>query len=140
MKIVWLEDEPDTIDVVRRKIEAICQDIEICKSFSSFSDELEGLEDKNHEIIIIDIRMIFNKEMEFTCFEERFKIRNELDSGFEYFDNCLKSRFKNVKVIFFSSKPQSEAQKDAIEYKIDTNFIISKDYTTQLIEKIKEIS
>lgn len=139
MRIVWLEDEPETIDVVRRKIEAICQDIEICKSFSSFSDAVEDLEDRDGEIIIIDIRMIFNKEMKFTCFNKEFKIIKILDSGFEYYDNCLKSRFKNVKIIFFSSKPRKEAQKDAKEYNIDIDLIISKDYTTQLIEKIKEI-
>jgi len=139
MRIIWLEDEPETIDVVRRKLELICQDIDVCQSLASFSDEVEELEDKKDEVIIIDIRMIFNKEIEFTCLDRSFRIIKELESGFEYYRNCLRDRFDNVKIIFFSSKPQAEAQKEAIENSIDTDLIISKDYTLQLIEKIKEI-
>lgn len=140
MKIVWLEDEPETIDVVRRKLEDICTDIEVCQSFASFSDELNELKDREDEVLIVDIRMIFNTDIEVTCRgTEPFKIIKELEGGFEYYQKCLKSRFKNLKILFFSSKPQKEAQKEAQENDINIEWIISKDNTMTLIEKIKEI-
>ena len=139
MKILWLEDEPETITVIKNKIRKYCSDIRVCQSFSSFSDDLEEFEDCEKNIIIIDIRMIFNREIEFSCFNKVVKITNELDSGFEYFNHCLNKRFSKVKIIFFSSKPQSEAMKDAKRHAIDTNRIISKEYTTELLNLIKEI-
>lgn len=139
MKIVWLEDEPETITIVQSKIEKFCTNIEVCKSFASFSDEIEELEDREKDVIIIDIRMFFNKESEFTCFKKSFQIKEEHDSGFEYFNNCLKERFKNARIIFFSSKPEKEAQNDAKKHDIDTHMIISKDYTTKLIKLLEEI-
>jgi len=138
MNIVWLEDEPETIDIIKYQLEDyLGKEIMVCQSFVSFSNEIEELEDKRENVIIIDIRMIFNREMYFRCFGKRIKINNDLDSGFEYFNNCLKNRFRNLKVIFFSSKPQSEAIKDAEKHEIDTSLIVSKDYTTELINIIK---
>ena len=140
MKILWLEDEPDTIDVIKNRLnEDLVKEIIVCQSFASFSDEIEELEDKKDNIIILDIRMIFNREMKFSCFGKVIKITNSLDSGFEYFNNCLRGRFKNVKIIFFSSKPQFEAIKDAKKHDIDTSLIVSKDYTTELLKIIKGI-
>ena len=139
LKILWLEDEPETIIVIKNKIHKYCDDITVCQSFASFSDDLEEFEDHEQHIIIIDIRMIFNREIEFTCFNKVIKINNELDSGFEYFNHCLNSRFSKVKIIFFSSKSQQEAMKDAKRHKIDTNIIVSKEYTTELLNIIKEI-
>jgi len=138
MKIIWLEDEPETIEIVRDKILEFCSNMKVCKSFSSFSDELEELEDNEEEIIIIDIRMIFNSEIQFTCFGKPFSIHQKLESGFEYYNNCLRDKFLKTKIIFFSSKPHLEAQKDAKKHEIETDLIISKDYTTELISKIKE--
>ncbi|CAA6813434.1 MAG: Unknown protein [uncultured Sulfurovum sp.] len=140
MKIVWLEDEPETIDVVRRKLEIIYRDIIICKSFASFSDELDELEDKSDEVLILDIRMIFNTDIEVTCKgSEAFTIIKELEGGFEYYQKCLKARFNNLRILFFSSKPQKEAQEEAHENDVPIEWIISKDNTMQLLEKIKEI-
>ena len=139
IKIIWLEDEPETIDVIKRKMEKYCNDIKVCQSFSSFSDDIEEFEDNEKHIIIIDIRMIFNREIAFSCFKKVIKINNELDSGFEYFNHCLKNRFQKVKIIFFSSKPQKEARIDAQKHAIDTKTIVSKEYTLELINIIKDI-
>jgi DNA-binding NarL/FixJ family response regulator len=140
MNIVWLEDEPETIDIIKYQIEDyLGKEVMVCQSFVSFSNEVQELEDRADNIIIIDIRMIFNREMHFTCFEKVIKVKNDLDSGFEYFNNCLKDRFEHIKIIFFSSKPQTEAVKDAKKHEIDTNLIVSKDYTTELLKIIKGI-
>ena len=138
MNIIWLEDEPETIDIIRYQLEKyIGKPINVCQSFISFSNEIEELEDKKDNVVIIDIRMIYNREMFFFCSGNKIKVNNDLDSGFEYFNYCLKNRFKHVKIIFFSSKPQSEAIKDAKKHDIDTGLIISKDYTTELLNIIK---
>ena len=140
MKIVWLEDEPETIEVIRYRLEEYCREpIVVCQSFLRFSTAVKKLEDEKRAVIIIDIRMICNREIEFNCFEKRVKIYNELDSGFEYFNNCLRGRFENVTIVFFSSKPRAEAMEDAKRHQIDPNSIISKDSTTDLIDIIKEI-
>ena len=139
MKIIWLEDEPETIDMIKYQIKEYCNDITVCQSFASFSDEIEEIDDKVDTIIIIDIRMIFNREMHFNCFDTRVKINSGLDSGFEYFNHCINGRFKQVKVVFFSSKPQVDTMIDAKRHKIDTTLIVSKEYTTELIEIIKGI-
>jgi CheY-like chemotaxis protein len=138
-KIIWLEDEPETIVVIKQKMEKYCKDIKICQSFSSFSDDIEDFEDSEQNMIIIDIRMIFNREIAFSCFEKVITINNELDSGFEYFNHCLKNRFEKVKIVFFSSKPQKEARIDAKKHAIDTKTIVSKEYTLELITMIKDI-
>ena len=138
-KIIWLEDEPETIVVIKKKMEKYCKDIKICQSFSSFSDDIEDFEDSETNVIIIDIRMIFNREIAFSCFEKVITINNELDSGFEYFNHCLKNRFQKAKIVFFSSKPQKEARVDAKKHAIDTKTIVSKEYTIELINIIKDI-
>ena len=140
MKILWLEDEPETIEVIRYRLEEYCSEtIVVCQSFLRFSTAIKKLEDKCSTVIIIDIRMICNREIEFKCFDSSVKIYNELDSGFEYFNNCLKDRFEKVTILFFSSKPRAEAMEDAKRHQIDPNTIISKDSTTDLIDIIKEI-
>jgi len=140
MKIVWLEDEPETIEVIKYRLEEYCREpIVVCQSFLRFSTAIKKLADENRTVIIIDIRMICNREIEFNCFDNRVKIYNELDSGFEYFNNCLKGRFEKVTIVFFSSKPRAEAMEDAKRHQIDPNTIISKDSTTDLIDIIKEI-
>jgi len=140
MKIVWLEDEPETIEVIKYRLEEYCREpIEVCQSFLRFSTAVKKLEDEKQMVIIIDIRMICNREIKFNCFGKRVEIYNELDSGFEYFNSCLKGRFKKAKILFFSSKPRAEAIEDAKRHQIDTNTIISKDSTTDLIDIIKEI-
>jgi len=140
LKILWLEDEPETISVIKEilGIEYQCN-IQVCESFTSFSDEIEDLQDLSHHIIIIDIRMICNQEVVFTCFGKRKKIINSLDSGFEYFNYCIAERFKKAKIIFFSSKPKEETCVDAKKHRIDTNLIVSKECTTELINIIKDI-
>jgi len=140
MKIVWLEDEPETIEVIRYRLEEYCREpIVVCQSFLRFSTAVKKLEDKRSTVLIMDIRMICNREIEFNCFGKSFKIYNELDSGFEYFNSCLKGRFKKATIIFFSSKPRDDAMEDAKRHQIDQNTIISKDSTTDLIDIIKEI-
>lgn len=140
MKILWLEDEPETIEVIQHLLEAYCREpIVVCQSFLRFSTAIKKLEDKRSTVIIIDIRMICNREIEFKCFDNTVKIYDELDSGFEYFNNCLQDRFKNVTILFFSSKPRAEAMEDAKRHQIDSNTIISKDSTTDLIDIIKGI-
>ena len=140
MRIIWLEDEPETITVIQNKIQKRCKShIVVCKTFASFSDELETIEDKPNFVIIIDIRMIFNRELTFSCFGQEVRIGQELDSGFEYFNNCLKGRFKQVKIIFYSSKPRHEAIKDAQKNLVDTELIVSKEHGIRLIQIIKEI-
>jgi len=140
MKILWLEDEPETIDVIRHKLRELGHTILLSQSFNSFSDDLEDIEDCSENIIIIDIRMVFNVEMSFKCFKKEITIQNSLDSGFEYFNHCLRERFKDVKIVFFSSKPKLEAIKDAKKHKINESWIISKESTTDLIDLIKEMS
>jgi len=137
MKIIWLEDEPETIEVIQDEITQYCSEIIICQSFLTFSEDIASLEDNGENIIIIDIKMIFNREIHFQCFNKTIKINNELDSGFEYFNHCLHGRFKNVKIIFFSSKPQKEAMEDAKRHNINSDIIISKEYTMELLEIIR---
>lgn len=139
MKIIWLEDEPETISVIQDEIINQCNNPEIliCQSFASFSDELSDLEDNKKNFIIIDIRMIFNQEIFFSCFGKKVRINNELDSGFEYFNHCIKEQFFDVKVVFFSSKPQTEAMQDAQRHQIDTDLIISKEHSLDLLNIIK---
>jgi CheY-like chemotaxis protein len=140
-RIIWLEDEPETIDVITNLLKEYCDDILVRQSFIGFSNELEDFEDVYNNVIIIDIRMIFSREMSFSCFEkEDIKINNELDSGFEYFNHCIKKQFKEVKVIFFTSKPKFDTMKDARKHKVNTSLIVSKDFTLELIEIIKGMS
>jgi len=139
INIIWLEDEPETIFMIKKKMEKYCSNIKICQSFSSFSDDIEDFEDSEKNMIIIDIRMIFNREITFNCSEKVITINNTLDSGFEYFNYCLKNRFHKVKIVFFSSKPQKEARMDARKHAIDTKTIVSKEYTLELINIIKDI-
>ncbi len=138
MKIVWLEDDPKTIRNIeidiREKLETKAV---ICESFSEFSQELYELEDSSENIIIIDIRMLFNKENEFECFDKEFRIEEELDAGFEYYKECLKNKFKKTKITFFTSKPFDEAKHDARRYGIDINMLITKDDVKRLFTFIK---
>ncbi len=138
MKIVWLEDDPKTIQNVEEDIkEKLNTKAVICESFSEFSQELYELEDSDENIIIIDIRMLFNKENEFACFDNEFKIEEDLDAGFEYYKECLKKRFSKTKITFFTSKPFDEAKHDAKKYGIDTNMLITKDDVKRLFKFIK---
>ncbi len=138
MKILWLEDELETIEVISCEIRKFCQDITIKKSLSTFSDELEALKDHKDNKIIIDIRMIFNNEIEFTCFKNRYKIQEKLDAGFEYFNYCIKGNFPKSTIIFFSSKPELDAQLNAEKHLIDTDKIVSKDSTIKLLDILKD--
>ncbi len=139
MKIVWLEDDPTTIRNVEFDIkEELKTKTVICESFSEFSQELYELEDSEENIVIIDIRMLFNKENEFSCFEKDFKISEELDAGFEYYKECLKNRFSKTKITFFTSKPFDEAKHDARKYNIDINMLITKDDVKKLFAFIKD--
>jgi hypothetical protein len=83
--------------------------------------------------------MIFTREIKFTCFGKSKKIIASLDSGFEYFNHCIKNQFSQVKIVFFSSKPKEEAEFDAKKHNIDIDSIISKESTTDLIDLIKDI-
>ena len=139
-QILWLEDEPESIEVIKHLLEDYCDNIVVRQAFTAFSDCLEEFDDVSSNVIIIDIRMIFSREMTFSCFEkEDIKIYNEHDSGFEYFNACIKNKFSKVTVIFFSSKPKEETLKDAKRYKVDTHLIVSKDCTSDLINFIKEM-
>lgn len=57
MKIVWLEDEPETIDMIKYQIQELCNDISVCQSFTKFSDEVEELEDREDTVIIIELML-----------------------------------------------------------------------------------
>lgn len=139
-QILWLEDEPESIEVLKHELKVYCENIIVRESFAGFSDFLEDFEDLSNNVIIIDIRMMFSREMSFSCFEkEDIKIYNEHDSGFEYFNACIKNKFSKVTVIFFSSKPKEETLKDAKRYKVDMHLIVSKDCTTDLISFVKDI-
>ncbi len=138
MKIIWLEDDPKTIrnniDLIKEKLHT---DVTICECFAEFSQELETIEDSSDTILVIDIRMLFNIEDSFDCFDKSFLVKHELDAGFEYFKSCLENRFVHVKMIFFTSKPLKEAKNDAKKYLIDTHKIVTKDDINRLIELIK---
>jgi DNA-binding NarL/FixJ family response regulator len=137
-RIIWLEDEPETIDVLKNRMKRYCGDITICQSFSRFSTKIKDMEDSDDNLIIIDIRMIFNKEIYFNCFEKRdIRVTSELDSGFEYFNECLNNRFKNVKIVFYSSKPRTEAIEDAKKHNINRDLIVSKEYSMELLNIAK---
>jgi len=140
IEIIWLEDEPETISVIKHILESkySCK-IKVCKSFSSFSNELELFVDGQNRIIIIDMKMIFTSEMKFTCFGKSYKIISSSDNGFEYFNYCIKNNFTQSKIIFFTSKSKEEAKLDAKKYQINSDSINSKDSTTDLIDLIKEI-
>jgi len=139
-QILWLEDEPESIEVIKYCLGSYCSKIIVRQSFASFSDYLEEFEDVSSNVIIVDIRMIFSREMTFSCFDKTdIKIYNEHDSGFEYFNACIKDRFSNVTVIFFSSKPKDETLKDAKRYKVESHLVVSKDCTSDLIKFIQEM-
>jgi len=140
MRILWLEDEPITIEVVQDKMSKYCIDIEVYESFSGFSDELEELDDSEENIVILDIRMLVNSELKYRCFGKSFLIEKELEAGFEYYINCMKKRFNFLQIIFFSSKPSQSAKEDAVIYKLNPDQIISKEDFLQLIEIIKGAS
>lgn len=140
MRILWLEDEPITIEVVREKMLKYCSTIEVYESFSAFSDELEDIADSDEVIVILDIRMLVNCEMKYRCFGKSFLIEKELEAGFEYYLQCIKKRFRFLQVIFFSSKPSQSAKEDAVAYKINPKQIISKEDFLQLIEITKGVS
>ncbi len=138
MKIIWLEDDPQT---VRNTVNYIQDEIDayiiICKSFAKFSQELYMLDDDNKNIIIIDIRMLFNLENEFSCFDKTFFIENELNAGFQYYHECLESKFSKTKIVFVTSKPFEEAKEDAKQYNIDVNLILTKDEPDSLLNFLK---
>ena len=138
MKIVWLEDDLKTVrgsmNHIRDKIGVKAQ---ICEHFSELSDALEALEDSAENVIIIDIRMLFNMETEFSCFDKVFRVHEELDGGFEYFKECIEGRFQNAKILFFTSKPLEEAKKDARKFGISTSQIITKDNLTELLKILR---
>jgi hypothetical protein len=139
MKIVWLEDDLKTI---RNSVNYIKEKTAVtpvlCENFAEFSDVLEEIEDDAANIVIIDIRMLFNTEYGFSCFDKEFKVKQELDGGFEYFKKCIQEHFSNTKVLFFTSKPLDEAKRDAKKYDIDTSMIITKDNINLLVKIIKE--
>jgi len=140
MRILWLEDEPITIEVVIDKMLKYCPSIEVYESFSAFSDELEDLEDKKGMILIIDIKMLVNRELRYSCFGDDFLVEKELEAGFEYYFQCIKRRFRSLEVIFFSSKPSDRAKEDAYIYRVDPKRIISKQDFLELIEVVKGVS
>ncbi len=138
MKIIWLEDD---IKTVRNSINQIREKIGVkpvvCENFAEFSDALETLEDREDEVIIIDIRMLFNMENQFSCFEKVFTVEQELDGGFEYYRECISERFERAKVLFFTSKPLQEAKRDAKKYSIDVDMIITKDNLNAMLKVIR---
>ena len=138
MKIIWLEDEPETIFVIKTEIEKYCSDIEVCQSFSRFSNELEKLTTEKY-LIILDIRILFNSEFKTECFEKSFYIDHELEAGFEYYLECLKDRFDDNRIIFLSSKTLKNSQKDGEKYHVLPKQIIEKEDIAQLIERIKNV-
>jgi len=138
MKIIWLEDDPKTIRSSINRIEDNLKiDVQICECFAEFSEQLYALEDAKDNIIVIDIRMLFNIEDKFFCFDKEFNVKEELDAGFEYFKECIEKRFSKTKIVFFTSKPLEEAKSDAKNYDIDTNMIITKDDINRLLSFIK---
>ena len=138
MKIVWLEDDLKTIrssmNYIQEKIGVKAQ---ICENFSEFSDALELLEDLPENVIIIDIRMLFNMEITFSCFDKTFHVDEELNGGFEYFKECIEGRFTKARVLFFTSKPLEEAKKDARKFNISTSLIITKDNLHALLRVLR---
>ena len=137
MKIIWLEDEPDTILVIRKKIEKYCSDITLCQSFGRFTNEVETLNKESDYLIILDIRIIFNVEYTVTCFDKQFMMTKELEAGLEYYLACLKKRFNDEKIIFLSSKTAQNAQNDAKKYDIASYQMIAKEDIGELIERVK---
>ncbi|MCK5853684.1 MAG: hypothetical protein KAG56_00595 [Sulfurovaceae bacterium] len=139
MKIIWLEDEPGTISVIKNRVKKYCQDITICESFSYFSDKLELLleEQKSDYLIIIDIRIVVNVDAISTCFGNNFLVKEELEAGLEYYIKCLKNRFDDKKIIFLSSKNAKYAKHDGEEYGIPLSQIIAKNDIYELIERVK---
>ena len=145
MKIIWLEDEPETIEVIQGVIVDECKtisepDIIVCQSFASFGDELDKIEGSKEYIIIIDIRMNANNEAQFNCNNKEVKVINKLNSGFEYYNYCIKDRFKDINIIFYSSKPLSSIKEDAKEHNINIDLIVTKENSLELLERVKKIS
>ena len=145
MKIIWLEDEPETIEVILGVILDECKkikesDIVVCQSFASFGDELENIDNPKECIIIIDIRMNANNEAKFTCNNQEIKVTNKLNSGFEYYNYCIKSniKFRDSTIIFYSSKPLSSIKEDAKEHNIDTKLIVTKENSLELLNRVKK--
>ena len=138
MKIVWLEDEPETIEVIVWEFEDTVEDIdiEVCQTFNNFTNKLSKLEDSIDNAVIIDIRMNADMELSFNCNNKPVKITNRLTSGFEYYNNCIRDRFKNIKTIFYSSKPLKSIEEEAREHLIDIDLIVTKENSLDLIKKI----
>ncbi len=57
-KILWLEDESETIVLLKNQLKKYCNNITICDTFTQFTNELEELEDTSNTIIIINIIII----------------------------------------------------------------------------------
>jgi len=139
MKIIWLEDEPDTIFVIQTEVKEHCKELIVCQSFSKLSNELEKIKDNSDYLIILDIRIVFYQELEINCFQKKFKITKELEAGMEYYLECLKSKFREDRIIFLSSKTLKNAQEDGRRYHISPQQIIAKEDFTQLITRIKNV-
>ena len=139
MKIIWLEDEPETIMVIKNKILEHCMDITICQSFLKFSNELKNIKDCTNYLIILDIRIVFYVELEVTCFGKSFNINKELEAGLEYYLECLKNRFDDNKIIFLSSKTAKNTQDDVKKYNISPSQVIAKEDIGELIERIRNV-
>ena len=140
MKIIWLEDEPGTINVIRNRVKKYCKEITICESFSYFSDKLEQLlEEKERDyLIVVDIRIVVNIDVVSTCFGDIFSVKEELEAGLEYYIKCLKNRFDDKKIIFLSSKNTKYAKYDGEKYGIPLSQIIAKNDIYELIERVKD--
>ena len=139
MKIIWLEDEPETIMVIKNKISEHCIDITVCQSFSKFSYELEQLNSNSNYLIILDIRIVFYIELEVSCFGKNFNVNKELEAGLEYYLKCLKDKFDNNKIIFLSSKTAKNTQADVEKYNISPSQVIAKEDISELIERVKNV-
>ena len=139
MRVIWLEDEPGTISVIKNRVKKHCKNITVCESFATLSDKLEELlDDQYHDyFIIIDIRIVVNVDIVSTCFGNKFSVKEELEAGLEYYIKCLKSRFDSEKIIFLSSKSAKYAKHDGEKYNIPLSQIIAKNDIFELIERVK---
>jgi len=145
-KIIWLEDEPATIDhdfvaPLERRYDFL--EVEICQNYSSFFSEIVISESEGYEILffIIDIRMLLGVgQGSMECFGKNIPVENDLEAGLEFYTKCLKHNYPNVEVLFITSKPKEHLKKDLEKFKISKDIkVYSKDEYEEFLDYIKGV-
>ena len=143
MHLIWLEDEPSSIDYdfiipLEDKYEQIIT-FNICQSYSTFCEKVSLVENKINLILVLDIRMLIYSRDNAPCFDKKFTISNKLSGGLDFYIQCLKENYSESNIFFVSSKPPYKLREDMNKFNIDEKNVFSKGEYKKFFTRLDEI-